>query len=199
MIKKTTKRVRKRSRDFSGERFARLAATGEQVFHAGDLANLWDIRRRETLYMTLSRYTAAGLLFRVYKGLYAIKQPNELDPYLLGVKALHAPAYVSCESVLFKNGAINQLPSEVTLVSTVSKRLTVAGTRFRSRKLRDIFLFNDTGIETKNGVRVATLPRAMADMLYFYPKKYFDAGNSKIIPWPKVRKIATAVGYPVNK
>ena len=69
-------------------RFAELAKLGEQVFHAGDLAVLWQIDSPNTLYVGLKRYTDAGLLFRVFKGLYSIKPVHEVDPVLLGMKEL---------------------------------------------------------------------------------------------------------------
>lgn len=187
---------RKNTRDSAGDRFSRLATLGESVFHARDLANLWNIRNPQTLHTTLSRYVTSGLLHRIHKGLYSLHQSANIDPRLLGVKALHTPAYVSCESVLFDYGIINQPPQEITLVSGVSKRFTIAHHRFRSRKLRDHFLMNDVGITTQHGVRVASLPRALADMLYFYPKKYFDA--PKRIRWGEVRTIADAIGYALK-
>ena len=35
-------------------------------------------------------------------------------------------------------------------------------------------LFNSTGIENRHGVRTAGAARAIADLLYFMPKFYFD-------------------------
>lgn len=188
----------KNSRKSGGERLSRIAALGEVVFHASDAANLWGISNENTLHKTLSRYVADGLIHRVYKGLYAIKKTSEINPLLLGIKAIHAPAYVSCESVLYQGGVLNQPPRESTLVSAYSKHFSIAGTRYRSRKMRDEFLFNDAGVETKDGVRVASLARAVADMLYFNPKKYFDVGNSALIHWGDVRRIADVVGYKIK-
>ena len=185
-------------RKSGGERLSLIAARGEVVFHIGDLANLWGIFNKNTLHKTLSRYVAGGLIHRVYKGLYTIKKPGDINPFLLGVKAIHSLAYVSCESVLYQNGILNQSPREITIVSRSSKHFSIAGTRYRSRKMRDEFLFNDTGIETKDGIRTASLPRAVADMLYFNSRKYFDAGDSGIIPWDKVKGIADAVGYAIK-
>lgn len=187
---------KKDTRDSAGDRFARLAVLGESVFHASDLANLWNIRNPQTLHTTLSRYVASGLLHRLHKGLYTLQPNADLDPRLLGIKALHTPAYVSCESVLFDHGIINQPPQEITLVSRISKRFTIAHHRFRSRKLHDNFLMNDAGVTTHHGVRIASLPRAVVDMLYFYPNKYFDA--PKRIHWGEVRAIAAIVGYTLN-
>lgn len=190
-----------KNKDFrgsAGERFALIATHGEVVFHAGDLANLWGISNKNTLHKTLSRYVAGGLIHRIYKGLYSVKKVSDVSPFLLGVKAIHALSYVSCESVLYQNGILNQSPQEITLVSQFSKHFSVAGAQYRSRKMRDEFLFNDAGIEVKDGARVASLPRAVADMLYFNPRKYFDTGDSSIIPWGKVNEIADAVGYTIK-
>jgi len=180
------------------QRFALLASHGEILFHAGDVATLWKIQGRNTLYKTLSRYAAQGLIVRIHKGFYSLKSPFDIDPYLLGVKALHRPAYISCESVLFNEGILNQVPAEITVVSSVSKRYGIAGKQFRSRKMREGFLMNDAGIEVKNGVRTATVPRAIADMLYFNPAKYFDAHTSGLVDWKAVTDIARKIGYTVH-
>lgn len=185
-------------RETAGERLSRIATLGEVVFHSGDLANLWGIFNKNTLHTTLSRYASAGIIHRIYKGLYAVKKIGDIDPLLLGAKAIHSFAYVSCESVLYQNGILNQSPQEITFVGQHSKHFSVNGIRYRSRKMRDEFLFNGAGIEIKDGVRIASLSRAVADMLYFNPRKYFDVGDSKIIPWNKVKEIADAIGYAIK-
>ena len=185
-----------RSRESSGGRFSRLAALGEQIFHADDLANLWNIRNASTLHMTLSRYVLQGLLFRIQNGLYSTKQPADLHPHLIGLKALHGPAYISCETVLFDAGVINQPPQSITIVSGVSRRFTLAGHDYHSRKLADNFLFNNAGVYTKDGIQSADLSRAVADTLYFNSKKHFDVLSA--IAWDSVRDIMNAVGYPLS-
>lgn len=179
------------------KRITLLAALGEVVFHAEDLANLWNIQNENTLHTTLSRYVKSGVLYRIYNGLYSLKKMSDLDPHLLGLKALHAPGYVSCESVLYDHGILNQPPQEITLVGTKSKRFGVAGYRFRSRQLSDTYLYNDAGIEMNSGVRIATVERAILDLWYFHPKKYLDARESGLIDWEKVKDMATLVGYTI--
>lgn len=176
-------------------RFSALSMLGEVVFHTKDLGVIWGISNQNTLNTTLSRYASRGFIYRVYNGLYSIKNPKDIDPYLLGTKALHGSAYVSCESILFDNGIINQPPREITLVGSVSKRFMVAGHQYHSRQLQDIFLFNNDGIEIKNGVRVASLSRAIADMLYFSPRKYMDSNR---VDWAEVRAIAEKIGYTIK-
>jgi len=49
----------------------KLLAAKQEVFHTNDLALLWDIRNRNTLYTTIKRYVAKGTLIPIHKGLYA--------------------------------------------------------------------------------------------------------------------------------
>lgn len=194
MIDKHTK-LNKTSKN---RRFADLATLGETIFHLNDLANLWDIRDRNTLRTTLSRYVKSDLIFRIYRSFYSLKNPRDIDAYTLGIKAIHRPAYISCESILSNNGIINQSPSEITLVSNISRRYKVGNINFRSRKLADNFLYNDAGILMRDGIRVATVERAIADMLYFNPRTYFDAHNSKLIDWNLVKSLISKIGYNVK-
>lgn len=175
-------------------RFAELAKLGEVVFHSDDLANLWHITNENTLYTTLKRYTERGLLFRIHKGFYAIKPPAQIDPLLLGIKALHDYSYVSTETILAEEGMIQQEVSVITLISGKIKRFSVAGHRYYSRKLTDEFLYQPNGIiTTPSGVRKATRERAMADLLHFNPRAYVDAVN--LIDWKKVRALQKEIGY----
>lgn len=176
-------------------RFAQLAKVGGFVFHAGDLANLWQIQNSNTLYTTLKRYTKKGLLFRVYKGLYSLKPAGELDPLLLGLKALHTYAYVSAETVLVRAGIIQQKIDFFTLISSRSRRFSVAGNNYYARKLKDSFLYQPAGIVEEGGVKKATVERAVADLLYFNPKAHLDGAASKMIDWKKVKKIQKEIGY----
>jgi len=178
-------------------RFAELARLGEVVFHTGDLANLWQIANKNTLYTTIKRYAAQGLLFPIHKGFYALKQPKEIDPLLLGIKALHRYAYISTETILREQGIIQQELPSITLISNETKRFTVADHAYYSRKLPDKFLYQPHGIITAaTGVRKATSERAVADLLYFNTQAYFDA--AKLIDWKKVRALQKEIGYPVT-
>ena len=173
------------------DRFAKIAALGQIIFHAKDLANLWQISNENTLHATLSRYVKKGLLFRIYKGLYSLKPISQIDPVLLGIKALHRFAYVSAETVLADAGVMQQNTQEITLVSDVSKRFVIGPHQYRCRKLHDRYLHNTIGIAAKDGYKTATAPRAVADMLYFNRRAHFDAHGS--IDWKQVTIIQEQV------
>lgn len=175
-------------------RFAQLARSGEIIFHIGDLANLWQIQDQNTLHTTLKRYTQKGLLFRIYRGFYSLKPIDKLDPYLLGIKAMHKFAYISTQTVLESIGIIAQKINYITLVSSSSKRFSIGDNNYYCRQLADKFLFNSNGIIQKNGLKIATKERAIADLLYFNPRAHFDAK----IKWVDIKRIQKRIGYPLT-
>lgn len=179
------------------DRIAQLARQPQPVFHARDLSRLWGIEKANSLYTLLKRYRQRGLLFRIYKGLYSLLPPERLDPLLIGLKAIHAYAYVSTETILIEAGLMNQLSYKYTLISNISKNFKIGLNYFRSRQLADRYLYNPTGIIETNGILKATPLRALADMLYFNPKFYFD--GIKTINPQELNKIQSQIGYPLTK
>lgn len=167
----------------------------EQVFHTQDLAVLWGFKNKHNLHITIKRYCDKGILHRIYKGLYATVPLNEIHPWILGAKALHNYCYVSAETMLQKEGFISAIIHDITFVSNKSKSFRIGPNLYKSRKLQEKFLFNPIGIIEENSVKMATLERAIADMLYFNPRANFD----RLVNWGKVKKIQQAVGYPLTK
>lgn len=179
------------------ERFSKITRFGGELFHVSDLASLWHVHDPHVLRVTLKRYTDRGVLFRVYRGFYATKPVEQINPLLLGQKALHRFSYISTETVLAQTGVIVQQSDIITFVSSVSKKFSIAKYDFISRQLADKFLYNEYHvIMGENGVKKATAERAVADMLYFNPKAYFDADQN--IDWKKVQDIQRYVGYPMT-
>ena len=123
--------------------------------------------------------------------MYSLLPISEIDPWLLGIKALHRFGYVSTETILSKYGVTNQLSSKITLVGEKSLKFKVAGHDYICRKLNDKFLHHTAGIIGINGIRQASLERAVADMLYFNPKFHFD--NKKLINFKKVNELRKKV------
>ena len=46
-----------------------------------------------------------------------------------------------------------------------------------------MIIYNDRGIDIIGGVAIASLERAVVDILYFNPNYYFD--NRKVINWKR--------------
>jgi hypothetical protein len=126
--------------------------------------------------------------------MYALKPAEQIDPFFLGIKAMHNYSYVSTETVLFISGIISQRPTSISLISSISRRFSLAGQDYVCRKLASGYLYQSVGITKRDGVLWASPERAVADLLYYNPLKYFDAP----INWKEVRRIQKAVGYPLT-
>lgn len=164
-----------------------------ELYHTQDLMVLWRISNENTLYKTINRYIKRGLLYSIYKGFYATRPLQEINPLLLGSVALHKYNYLSTESILALNGVITQELNYMTFVSGNSKRLEIGDHNIISRKMKDDYLYNKEGVFCENSIRKATTERAVADMLYFNPNYHFDGKN--FINWKKVKEIQKKIGY----
>lgn len=151
-----------------------LLKSGERLFHTQDLALLWNIQNRNTLYTTIKRYVQKGILIKINKGLYSTIAVNELDKFELGTALIHRYCYVSCETVLFLEGVINQMVYPITFVSSLSTKIEFNGTTYIYRQAKPEMLLNSDGVIQKNGYFISTKERAISDIIYFNPKYYFD-------------------------
>jgi len=170
-----------------------LLKSPKSLFHTQDLALLWDISNRNTLHTTIKRYVQKGALIRIHRGFYSKKSLDQIDPVKLGIAFLHSYSYLSMETILSKTGVISQAIPYITLVSGYSRKFKIKNHFYISRQMKDIFLFNEAGIIEKNGIKQATLERAVADMLYFNPRYHFDASN--LVDWEKVKELQKTIGY----
>ena len=175
-------------------RLNELIKSDRKTYHSNDLAVLWSISNKNTLYTTIKRYVQKGILIPIYKGLYSTVPISELDPLELGRAVIHRYTYLTTESVLAQAGIIYQATYAYTFVSSLSKKVIVGPFSFLFRQLKDEYLYNPTGIELQDGNFIATTERAVADMLYFNPKYHFDFSES--IDFDNVRRIQKEIGYP---
>lgn len=171
----------------------KLLKLDEKLWHTNDLALLWNTTNRNTLYTGIKRYVEKGILIPVHKGLYSTVPLAQLDPVKLGVSILHNYCYVSTESILARNGIISQVVYAITFVSSVSRKFSIAGGEYVSRRMSPRFLYQTAGIKIENGILMATVSRAVADMLYFDPHYHFDADDT--IDWDQVKQIQREVGF----
>lgn len=175
-----------------------LANSGEVLFRDSDLAVLWRIASRNTLYTTIKRYVQAGLLERIKHGIYSLQSFEVINPDALGARIIHSYCYISTETVLEREGLLKPKVQSITFVGSSSRKFGVRGHSFSSRKMKDEFLYNTTGMYSKGGVNYASAARAIADILYFNPRYYFDAHSENSIDWGKVAEIQKTIGYPLH-
>jgi predicted transcriptional regulator of viral defense system len=178
------------------QRFQILAKLGEKIFHSSDLARLWGINSKNTLSVTLHRYVKQEYLYRVFKGFYSIMPVKKLDPKLLGIKAMHQFSYISTETVLSEAGIIQQLMPNITIISGKSKRFVINEQSYQCRKLNDAHLYNPVGIQEINGYKLASVTRALADLLYY--NKLFHIDNQNPIDWFALNEMQRNIGYPIT-
>lgn len=170
-----------------------LLKSDQKLFHTQDLALLWGMENRNTLYTAIKRLVKKGVLVTVRKGLYSVLPLEKIDNFRLGPALVHRYCYLSTETVLAKEGIISQKVFPITFISSVSKKIKERDTLFVFRRLKSRYLFNPEGIKREGEIFVAGKERAMADLLYFNPKYYFD--NPSLIDWEKVHRIQRKVGY----
>lgn len=170
-----------------------LLKSPNNLFHTKDLSLLWNTTNKNTLYTTIKRYVQKGILLRIQKGFYSKVPLNQVDQVRMGMAFLHSFSYLSTETILSQKGIISQSIPYITLISNQSKRFRIKDNFYISRQMKDEFLFNETGVVEKNGIKQASLERAVADILYFSPKYHFDI--SRLINWTEVKKIQKIIGY----
>ena len=175
-------------------RISELIRLDRKIYHSNDLAILWGIANKNTLYTTIKRYVQKGVLIPIYKGLYSTVPLPQLNPLELGKAIIHRYTFLTTESVLAQASVIAQTTYRYTFASDLPKKATVGSMSFLFRKLKDDYLHNPIGITNQNGIFIASTERAVADMLYFNPRYHLDVIEA--IDWEKVKMIQRAVGYP---
>jgi len=170
-----------------------LLKQDRRIFNLSDLATLWGIENRNTLTTTVKRYKEREILFSLKKGLYAVLPINKLDSFELGCGLCGAFSYVSTETILANEGIIVQGLSVITLVGQKKMDFTVGENHFICRYLNPRFLVNRVGINDNLRYSIATKERAVADMLFFNPKYYFD--NNIAVKKMNINKLQKEIGY----
>lgn len=161
----------------------RVYQSRASVYTKAELSLLYPELSERQLSNALYYAVKEDRLARVRRGMYA--KPG-FDIQELACK-LCAPAYVSLETVLLPEGVIFQLTSETHCVSRVSRRVEIEGERIVYRKLKDTVLTNPEGVINDGVKSVASLERALLDVLALDGERYLD--NLRPVSWEKVRQL----------
>ncbi len=149
-----------------------LLPPGETLFDSGLLLagepDKAEVRRR------LSRWTAAGKLLQLRRGLYAVAPPYvraHLHPFMIANR-LQRGSYVSAQSALAFHAAIPEYVPVVTSVSTGRPitRNTPLGV-YEFRHITPGLLWGAEPVEIAPGMRalVATAEKALLDLVHLTP------------------------------
>jgi predicted transcriptional regulator of viral defense system len=129
------------------------------------IADLEKITRlsRNSLYVTLKRWVANGVLERIAPGIYTAMMSN-LSVEKIAAQ-LYIPNYLSFESALARQGVLNLIPHSLTLATTrKSKRYTLRKQDVEFRQISPLLFF---GFEMKGGINIAVAEKAFLDQVYF--------------------------------
>ena len=136
------------------------------LFTPDELSRILKIPPRNTRYF-LEAYTKRGLLVRLRKGLYALKEmiPNEE----VIANALYQPSYISLEYALSRYGIIPEMPYTITSVTTkITATFTTRGRDFSYQKIKKA-AYTGYAPQKVGGhtIFIATPEKAFVDYLYF--------------------------------
>jgi predicted transcriptional regulator of viral defense system len=145
----------------------------EPVFETGLLlagaVNVADVHKQ------LARWTGAGRLYQLRRGLYALAPPyQKAQPHPFAVaNRMVRGSYVSCQSALAHYGHIPEAVPTVTSVTTTRPRRwdTLLG-RFDYRHIRPGLLWGYRRLELGQGQQafVATPEKALLDLVHLQPR-----------------------------
>ncbi|OGI76569.1 hypothetical protein A3C57_03185 [Candidatus Nomurabacteria bacterium RIFCSPHIGHO2_02_FULL_33_12] len=168
-----------------GEYLEILLRSPKTVFSTKDIALLWGENRKSIISGRLNKYAKIGKLFQIHRGLYAKDKKYILREL---ATSIYTPSYISFETVLKDAGIIFQHYDTIFIAGKISKNITIDKNRITFRKLKDIVLFNSAGIDNNGIYSIASKERAFLDMIYIFPKYYFD--NLRPINWDKCFELA---------
>jgi len=158
----------------------KLYQSPKTILTTKDLALIWEETKQNNLKAKIAYYVKRGVLIRLTRGVFA--RDKNYNPKELAT-SIYTPSYVSFETVLREAGIIFQHYDTIFAAGPWSKTLTLNKTMITFRKLKDMILFNSAGIISENNFSVASTERAFLDMIYLFPKYYFD--NLNPIDWEK--------------
>jgi hypothetical protein len=141
------------------------------VFTFGEMALILEESDAGKLRQKINYYVKTNAILNLRRGIYAKENYNAEE---LACK-IYSPAYLSLEYVLQKESVIFQYSEQLTMVSYLSRFISVDNLKLSLRKIKNEILVNPLGIiSNDNGINIATPERALLDTLYLNKEFYFD-------------------------
>lgn len=159
---------------------AKLHQIKKTIVTNRDLAIIWQESNRKKLNSKIAYYVKQKSLIKLTRGVFAKSKDYELKEL---ANSIYVPSYISFETVLREAGIIFQHYDTIFVASKWPKILTIDKHSFVFRKLKDIAIFNPSGVINNGTYSIATPERAFLDMIYLFPDYYFD--NLGSIDWDK--------------
>lgn len=161
-----------------------ILRSDKTVFSFKDVLLASEDKNPRLLSRRLNYYVKKGELFSIRKGLYA--KDKNYNKNELAVK-IYTPSYISFETVLGRAGVTFQHYSQIFVASYLTREIIADKQTYSYRKIKDLVLTNNTGIERKDNYSIAMPERAFLDLVYLNKNYHFD--NLSALNWNKVLEI----------
>lgn len=143
------------------EKLLKLVNSKKTVFTTGDLMLFWNIENKNSLWVNISRALKGKYLETIRRGLYKLAG-GEVDKFELAGK-LKKRSYISFETVLAKDGIINQWYGAYFSASDRKLKIENKYGKFDYRELSEKILNNRLGIINQGNYFIASAERAICD------------------------------------
>jgi hypothetical protein len=156
-----------------------------------DLGVIWGQGKRSDTVQSARDYVRSGSLTRIRRGVYGITGRNFSALEL--ANKLIVPSYVSGETVLAKHGLTFQYTDSITSMACYGKRLSTDYGEFAYHQVKPTILYETRGIIRDGNVLIASMERAIADLLYISRGSYrFEHLHG--VDWKELASIAEIYG-----
>ncbi|MDD3645913.1 MAG: hypothetical protein PHH06_00735 [Candidatus Gracilibacteria bacterium] len=163
----------------------KLSQSKNTVFSFDELQDIFGIENKQVFKNKLSSYVKKGILERISKGIYSLKD-KKIDRFELANK-IYSPSYISFFTALYHHGIIFQYENDVYLAYKKSDIKKIADFDIKLKCLKKDILLNPTGIVNNGTYSIAGAERAFLDTIYLYGDIYFD--NLDKIDYEKVLEL----------
>lgn len=163
-----------------GDYVSTILRSKKTVFSFKDIALLWG-DSGGAARVRVNYYLKNGDLYRIRQGLYA--KDKNYDKLELATR-IFTPAYVGFETALGQSGITFQYYSQIFVASYLTRDIKCDGQTYSFRKIKDIVLTNNAGLENKGEYLMASKERAFLDTIYINKDYHFD--NLSPLDWDKV-------------
>lgn len=151
---------------------AQLLRTRKTVFSFLELKEYLQIPTIAGLKSFLQRAKSSKLLLNPFKGVRTLPNYHAFELS----SAINPESYISCETVLFREGIFFQFyGNTISAVSFKSRQYHIQDQHFLYYRIKPEIAQNQLGIRSYEGYRMATPERALCDYIYLHPKASIDA------------------------
>ena len=164
---------------------AKLYQSPKTVINTKDLALIWEETNIINLLSKAKYYVKQGSLIRLTRGVFAKSKEYDIKEL---ANSIYAPSYISFETVLREAGMIFQHYDSIFVAGPYSTSKKIDSHSIIFRRLKDNVLYNPDGIKKEKNYSIATPERAFLDIIYLFPKFYFD--NLRDINWEQCFELA---------